>query len=266
MLHGVTVHPAPWDMSALDAFAGRTRRVDILNYFIRFEGNDHAPERDRLAELQARGITPMITWEWHHLTSFSDVYLCADGIRLWARELKAHGGPVLLRWGHEMNLPNYPWGSGCGTPDEYNAAFRWIRTVFNEEQTDNVLFVWCPNILGGPAVDFWDYYPGDEYVDWLGLDGYNWASNPWCSFTTLFNESYRRITALSRKPLMIAEWGCTSACDEGAKSTWLERAVDEAALMPQVKALVYFNNEADGEFWPLKDGEIEGYARAWSRR
>ncbi len=96
--------------------------------------------------------------------------------------------------------------------------------IFDQEGVSNVKGVWCPNV-GRPV---WDapypmnnFYPGDDYVEWIGLDGYNYAgsrSMPWCSFQEIFGSSYDEIIKLApTKPLTLAE----TASDEsgGDKAT-----------------------------------------------
>jgi beta-mannanase len=157
-----------------------------------------------------------------------------------------------------MNLPNFKWSvsPGGNTAESYVDAWRRLRSIFSSENASNVTWVWCPNVIEDKAINFSQMYPGDAYVDWLGLDGYNWAtSKPWRSFTELFDESYRAITSLSDKPLVIAEWGCTEA--GGNKGEWLESALSsEIPSMPRIKAVVYFNQNYE------EDWRIESSARA----
>ena len=105
--HGVSDHPAPWDLRHLDDFERDVgKKVAVLSYFIGFEGNEHKPEMDRLEAIAARGAIPMITWEWNQLKGLNDVIsgVYDEAARLWAVQLKQFGGPVFLRWGHEMNI------------------------------------------------------------------------------------------------------------------------------------------------------------------
>jgi hypothetical protein len=255
---GVTNHPAPWDMTALSQFEQHAGKgVAIVSYFIGYEPNN-PPERDRLAAIQAQGKVPMITWEWHqtNLAGILTGKYDADA-RLWARELKAHGGPVLLRWGHEMNGPWYPWSVGVNgnTAPQYVAAWQRLRGIFQQEGATNVQWVWSPNIIDYGVPDFTPMYPGDAYVDWVGLDGYNWATlNPWRSFTQLFQPSYTVLTALTNKPLMIAEWGSTE--QGGDKGAWLRSALatEIPTTFPRIKAVLYFNQNYQ-EDWRIESSE-----------
>jgi hypothetical protein len=262
---GVTQHPAPWDMRVLDQFERDTGRpVAIVSYFVDFAAGT-APERAWLTAIEARGAVPLITWEWTQ-TNLAGILTGAydHDAQIWAWALRDHGGPVLLRWGHEMNGPWYPWsvdGNG-NTAQQYIEAWRRLRGIFQREGATNVQWVWSPNIIDGSAPDFAPMYPGDADVDWVALDGYNWATrNPWQSFTQIFQPSYDRITALTNKPLMIAEWGSTE--QGGEKGAWLRSALTSEipSRFPRIKAVVYFNQDYR-EDWRITSSEAarRGYA------
>src|SRR5205085_4414037 len=91
----------------------------------------------------------------------------------------------------------------------------------------NVKTVWCPNTrYAGDAGAYANYYPGDAYVDYVCLDGYNWASangSPWQSFDQIYAPSYAEITALSSKPLMVGEYASTEGA-AGQKVQWIADA------------------------------------------
>lgn len=207
---------------------------------------------------------PLITWQ-PTLASLQEII---DGrwdrfIEQWARDARDYGHPLMIRWGHEMNGDWYPWSgvrngggrlTGFGNPQEpdgperYVAAYRHIHDSFEEMGASNVIWVWAPN-EGNPVGTSWNevenYYPGDEYVDWLGMDGYNWGtSRPWSrwrSFDEIFGEFYRKLSKLaSDKPIMIAEFASTE--DGGDKAQWITDAFRRIkTAYPQIKAFVWFN-------------------------
>jgi hypothetical protein len=106
-------------------------------------------------------------------------------------------------------------------------------------------------------------YPGDEVVDWLCLDGYNWGGKNWMSFSEIFRnpeyDSYARITALSDKPLMIGEMGSAEAGDGGRrKAAWITDALSvQIPSLPRIRAVIWFN-----EPWQGADFRIESSPRA----
>jgi hypothetical protein len=201
-----------------------------------------------------------------------------DHIRSWAAGAAEFGKPIFLRWGHEMNGNWYPWGganNGGGTldgfgdptkpdgPERFVAAYRHIHDIFAEAGADNVLWIWCPNApfaameqaYGGNWNAVANYYPGDEYVDWLGFDGYNWGTSAygqsfnsvWTSFDGIFAASYRELQALNaEKPMMIGEYASTE--DGGNKAAWITDAYTRIREdYPQIRAVMWFhiNKETD---------------------
>jgi beta-mannanase len=250
---GVYQHGAPWTMEPLAAFEALAERpVDIVMWY-----QDWALARNldltMLQRVVEHDACPLITWEpWDatrgaeqptfHLTRL----LAGDHdqfVETWARQLAAFGHPVLLRWGHEMNGHWYPWSVGrAGTSAaNYVESWRHLWSVFRAAGADNVQWIWSPNALAG-ARAFEPCYPGDAFVDWVGLDGYNWGGwRHWRSFSQLFDESYRRITVLTPKPLMIAETACAEAGMR--KARWITDAltVQIPRHFPRVQAVVWFN-------------------------
>src|SRR5205823_14882155 len=155
----------------------------------------------------------------------------------WARGLAAYGRPVLLRFAHEMNdQPAYPWAVGVNgnTTEDYVAAWRHVRSIFARYDTSNVSWVWNPNIVGSASASLHEttyraLYPGDDQVDWLGLDVFNtgpgldWGAPTWRSFGEILANPYQAITAVSNKPLLLPEVGCAEI--GGSKSDWITSAL-----------------------------------------
>ena len=215
------------------------------------------------------GSVPMVTWmsddytlpgypNNNSQTAFADAKIAAGAfdpfIRSWAIGLRKIGRPVLLRLDHEMNGNWYAWSPGVNgnTAAQYVAMWRHVHDLFAQEGATNVRWVWSPN-AGTP---FSSLYPGNAYVDWVGLDGYNWGRTngwtPWQSFTAVFSGSYREALALSSRPLMIAE---TSSVEIGApsgasKAAWISHALESEVSQnfPRVRALIWFDqNNGNGQ-------------------
>lgn len=154
--------------------------------------------------------------------------------------------PFLVRFAHEMNLAGSPWATGKNgnTAAGYIAAWRHVVNVFRKAGATNVQWVWSPNVDCAGACPFTQYYPGDAYVDWVALDGYNFGQAHavrWMSMKEIFQSSYNTMMKLSAKPLMIAE---TASLDSGGnKAAWITQGFvrDLPASMPQVRALVWWN-------------------------
>ena len=86
-------------------------------------------------------------------------------IRSELNTLAGYNKPMIIRFANEMNV------SAIGNdPAVYVSVFRTVADMIHEY--DNFAVVWSPNDLGGLDRDFHYYYPGDEYVDWVGVSNY----------------------------------------------------------------------------------------------
>jgi len=215
----------------------------------------------------ANGAMPMITWQPFDgaatgpQPSYALRTIIAGGhdplIRRWAHATALYGRPFYLRFAHEMNGGWYPWGTAPGnpngnTPAEYVAAWHHVHEIFVAQGAANVRWVWSPNYLGtGTTQDrYASNYPGDGYVDWVGIDVYNFGSGSpsgWMSFQSAFDSSYRALTALTQKPMMIAEIGAAQNARDDAtaghdKATWIRETFKAIpARYPLVRAVIWFN-------------------------
>ncbi len=216
----------------------------------------------RMNTVVDRGAVPMVTWEpWNPPNGVNQPQFAlrtiVNGdhdafIRSWATAAAAWGKPMFLRFGHEMNGDWYPWGVGINgnTPAEYVAAWRHIVTIFRQQHADNVSWVWSPNaaVPGRSMIPLSQFYPGDAYVNWVGLDGYNYGSthgSEWRTAEQIFGASYHELTTVTAKPIMIAE---TASTEEGGdKAAWITNSLMEQipAAMPKVRAVIWFDTNSD---------------------
>lgn len=260
----------PANLGAIqDAEAKLGKKSAIVMWYKHWGGPYSAFYAPDFEAVLNHGSVPMVTWMSDDYTlpgypnngsqtAFTDARIAAGAfdpfIRSWAHGLKQIGRPVLLRLDHEMNGNWYAWSPGVNgnTAEQYVSMWRHVHDVFTREGATNVRWVWSPN-AGTP---FSSLYPGNAYVDWVGLDGYNWGGTngwtPWQSFTSVFAASYREALALSGRPLMIAE---TSSAEMGApagtsKAAWITRALEAEVSQnfPRVRALVWFDqNNGNGQ-------------------
>lgn len=229
--------PARWEMLETDA----GRRYDIGHVF-------HAwdlaiPTPDDLMHIED-GRLLLISWNGTDTREIA-AGMHDDWIRSQARGVRDLDRRVLLRWLWEMDGNRRRAWVHSG-PD-YVAAWKHIREIFADEGALNAEWVWCPN-----EFLFWDdgdpepWYPGDENVDWLCADGYNWAesstSDEWVDFTEIFGDFYRW-AAPRGKPIMIAETGSGEG-EPGAKAEWI-RSIPELLeqQLPEIDAVVYFDKD-----------------------
>lgn len=222
--------------------------------------NDSAFDPAMLDAVADRGATPIITWaprdpdRGRNQREYS-LQKIINGrydpyIRQWARGAAAWGDPLYLRFAHEMNSSFFPWGVGVNgnSGADYVAAWRHIHDIFVQEGATNVRWVWSPlaDVPTSRAV-LEQMYPGDDYVDWLALDGYNWGTEglalaEWRTVGEIFGPFYDVLTSISDKPVMIAE--VASAEAGGSKADWIEEGLleDVPTRLPRVRAVVWFSS------------------------
>lgn len=180
-------------------------------------------------------------------------------IRSFATQVRRWGRPLLLRFAWEMNGNWFPWAEGVNgnRSGDYVRAWRHTHQIFDAVGARNVTWVWCPNVdPRGEYTSLASLYPGDRYVDWICLDGYNWGTNPvghrtgWQNFDDLYRRSYDQITALApTKPLMIGELGSTES--GGSKAAWIADTFARLHSYPKVRALLWMNDSLDEMDWRL---------------
>jgi hypothetical protein len=244
-------------VEGLEQRIGRT--LDIDHNF--YTWDDAFPTDAERWDLQA-GRIPMISWNGKGVTTENIAAGQYDGlIKERARQTKALGKPVLIRWFWEMD--GNKKAEFAGTPEEYIAAWQHIVVTFRNQGADNVSWVWCPNasaFLDGEAQKF---YPGDDFVNWTCADGYNWApgraGDDYRSFKEIFGGFYSW-AAMQKKPIMVGEFGVQER-NPGDKAQWITDAREAIKSdFPLLRAVVYFNSNKDYD-WRLttSDSAVEAF-------
>ena len=225
-------------MAETDARIGRKPAVHLTYYSW---ADDWATAPATRADL-ADGRIPLVNWEPFDVV-FDDIISgkLDSTIRARADGAKALGKRFILDFAAEMNEGE---GWGGHDPAKYIAAYRHIHDVFVARGATNVVWAWCPNVTDSPnSPQTMAYYPGDEYVDWTGVDGYNWGtSDPdfeWQSFAEVFADIYAKLAAKG-KPIIIGEMASDEA--GGSKAKWIDDVVPTLKTkFPLIKALVWFD-------------------------
>jgi mannan endo-1,4-beta-mannosidase len=179
----------------------------------------------------ARGMLPLISWEpWDYADTAPGAQTegdqpayklsnIADGrfdgyIRSWAEGVKSLRYTIAIRFAHEMNGNWYPWGMqdlNGNTPAQYVAAWRHVHDIFTQVGATNVIWIWSPNVAYPGSSPLAALYPGDQYVDWVGLSGYYGTPgmNTYESFDQIFDQTIGQLRAITAKPVVITETGGT---------------------------------------------------------
>lgn len=252
------------DLSSLadiTAFETNTQKpVSIIHVFSAWgssTGQDQFPTT-WVNTIRSNGSIPMVTWEpWKPTDSATNQpnYQLADitagtydaYITDWALDAKAWGHPLFLRFAHEMNGNWYPWSEAVNsnTSGQYILAWQHVHDIFTANNVTNITWVWCPNKNFTGSLDIDGLYPGDSYVDWTCMDGYNRGTNggnTWQTFNDLFGSTYTEIRNINdRKPMMIGEVGTVE--EGGSKAGWFTDTLGTVIpdQFPKIKAFIYFN-------------------------
>ncbi|MGH2686900.1 MAG: hypothetical protein ACRDJP_15660, partial [Actinomycetota bacterium] len=165
-----------------------------------------------------------------------------------AGRIKEFGSPVYLSFHAE---PEYSGASGAfGDAEDFRAAWVHLVTRFEELGVTNVRWVlvlmgWTFNARSDrdPAA----YWPGDDVVDAVGVDGYNWfgcsgGNQDWQTFRSIFQDPYDWIAARD-KPMILGEWGSVEdPSNPAAKAEWIAAASTWIKAHPNVKVVSYFHS------------------------
>ena len=228
-----------------DLIADTRSDLPIANFFYPWSADPLAGDLE--AQVLAAGGIPMVSW--NDRDNARVVSGAEDGrVRRIARGFAALDGPVLLRWGWEMDAESSDGGSGStGGAELYVQTWTHLRDIFREEGADNVEWVWCPNAYAfTPQADRdpTAFYPGDDQVDWLCADGYNWypSRGSWRSFSEIFSDFYAWAEQRDT-PILIGEFGVLEDPSRpDRKADWiLAMARTVVCEMPEIRGLVYFN-------------------------
>jgi len=274
----LTGEQAPWDMGAVSKFEETAgKKLSLVNFFAPFANCSASPcsfypfPTAVMENIREHGAIPVFSWSSQSIPSslnepdfqLSDVIAGTYDtyIREFAEAARDWGHPFFLRFNWEMNGAWFPWAEGANgnQSGEFVAAWRHVHDVFSSVGATNATWVWCPNV--DPDNIFQglsSLYPGDEYVDWTGLDGYNWGTNPakpdrWRSFDELYGSTYQRIVnaVAPSKPLLIGEIGSTEY--GGSKASWISAALAEIpTAYPKIRGLLWFDTYDSGMDWPIE--------------
>ena len=239
--------------------------LDLISYFALFDINDWNATAQYANVAKNNGSTLVVTWMANGYNAQELVIGKADNyIREYAKGVKGFGDEIWLRPLHEANGDWYDWGvgkSGAGNTDANVAeAFRHIVKIFKEEGVTNVKWVWTTNASNqGSGTTLTGNYPGDEYVDYISIDGYNWGKcqswSSWQTFSQVFKKAYNALANID-KPLFIAE--ISSSELGGNKAEWITDMFEHFATdFSRVFAVMWFSQskEANEGDWALNTSQ-----------
>jgi len=220
-----------------------------------------------IEDVYSQGCVLFVTWEpWNAGAKQAIDY---DGvlsgeyekyITEFAMQIKGIGEKVFIRFAHEANGNWYPWSVAKIGKEKYVAIHKYIRSIFDKVGVRNAEWVFSINWEDVPKENsFMHCYPGDEYVDFMGIDGYNWGNTQpwsrWMGFREIFTKRYNQLVRNYKKPIIISEF--SSASRGGDKATWIKEAMGEIRKMKHVKAFILFNVDKETD-WSFSSNRDDG--------
>ena len=207
-------------------------------------------------------MTPQVAWE--PTVPGADVQPTlreiADGdwdgyIDAWAQAAAEHGQPIVLRLAAEMNGNWYPWSTGINGNEaaDFIDMWRHVHGRFDAAGADNVVWLWSVNRSDNLRTDIVDYWPGEQYTDWVGISGY-WrglAGAPEPTFAAIFNQTLGEIRAITTKPILLAEVGAGTTVDAD-RVQWLTTLFEGLDQNRDIIGFVYFNDLKSGGDWRIQ--------------
>jgi hypothetical protein len=276
----LTGQEAPWDMNAVSVFSQLLGKGLSLVEFSSPMADCHKSPctfyefpTPQMEQIRAYGAIPVFSWSTSsspYQASLEDpefqlgdiiagtydrqIYEFASAAARW-------GHPFFLRFDWEMNGNWMPWSEGVNgnTSGQFVAAWHHVHDIFRAAGATNATWIWCPYVdIEGRFQSLRSLYPGNAYVDWVGLDGFNWAQNPanpqkWRNFNQIFASTYRQVTTkiAPKKPVVLPEMATGGA--PKAKAQWIRKMFELLRTdYRRIRAVIYFNKVDRGVQWPLE--------------
>lgn len=260
---GLYTEQAPFNWATYDDASTQLGSTpNVVGYF---GGWDEDFRANAVTRSWARGTLPILTWESRPIGSANDQVVESDytlpaiigdpdtGIagsyddylHQYAKDIVATGLPLGIRLDHEMNGVWYPWAETDGQGNsinsnrvgDYVSMWQHVHDIFAAEgANDLVVWIWAPNIINNlPAThqpaEFLDgLYPGDDYVDWVGLSGYlrpPYKAENDATFEYTFDASLDELRRITDKPIFLAEIAASET--GGYKAAWVTSLFESLA-------------------------------------
>jgi beta-mannanase len=266
---------APWSTPTWDTFETHTGKPASIVHFGQPAPWNQAFSPKALDETIKRRAIPLMDMDPDGGTLASIASKSKDSyFEEWATDVAKYGKPFFFRWSWEMNGQWFkPYGpESAASPELYVKVWRHIYNIAKSKGANNITWVWCPNVTFEGSTPLSLLYPGDAYVDWTCMDGYNRGNNPinpegWKTFSTVFSQTYNELLSIApSKPIMIGEVGSTEASNfsPNNKAGWIANGLGNTlpTAFPKVEAVLWFNwnhPEASGQRW---DWQIESSTAA----
>jgi mannan endo-1,4-beta-mannosidase len=243
--------PPAWaPVSGFTAAAGA--QPNLVGYF---SGWAEPFQASYARTLHQHGVIPFVQID----PTFASVDGIADGdydsyLRAYADSVRDFGHAVVIGFGHEMNAPWYSWGYGHTPPATFVAAWKHIVNLFRRQGADNVTWLWTINADErgtGPIQDWW---PGDSYVTWVGIDGFYYR--PSDTFGRVFGPTIRQVHAMTGKPVLLSETAVGPDAGQFAKIGDLFTGMRQDKALGLVWFDIRQHDGVDHQDWRIEGSQV----------
>lgn len=261
-LYGVHTPLAPFNFGGVDEITTLAGKAPNTVTFFQTFSQEYPSTA--IANAWSRQMLPVLTLEpiVEHSTSGQPLLRDITGgswdayLTRWALAAKAQGLPIALRFAQEMNGSWYSWSEGLhgNRPGDYVKAWRHVHDLFESAGATNVIWVWSVNRVDNlPLKSLSRVYPGDDYVDWVGMSGYlrdtNDGSPP--TFATTFDRTLAELGKVAPdKLVLLTEVGAGTS--EANRVAWMQSFFDALLAHPEIIGFSWFNDFKSGGDWRIQ--------------
>jgi hypothetical protein len=259
-LYGVHTQQAPFAMHEVDQFAAAAGKVP--NTVLFFTNFSRGFPVDAVNNAWDAGILPMVTFEPIVENSTDGQPLLRDitngewdaYFTEWATAAQANGKPIAFRFAQEMNGNWYTWSDGRfgNANGDFVAAWRHIHDIFESVGADQVLWVWSVNRVNAlPDPSLARVYPGDGYVDWVGVSGYYREASSAPTFDATFSATLAELRRVApSKLVMLTEVGAGTT--EANRVAWIQSFFAGLLDHQEIVGFNWFNDFKSGGDWQIQ--------------
>lgn len=258
---GVFTSRGPADLTEYDGFVAAAGRQPQVMMFAQGWAVAKTFDRQPFDRITNRGMLPVLAWEpWNFRAEskqdrqrgnqpeyrLSKITGGAydDYVKAWAAGVKSLGYPVAIRFAHEMNGYWYPWceSANGNRKGDYVAAWRHVHDLFEAAGARNVIWVWSPNVAYDGSTPLQQLYPGDDYVDWVGLSGYYGTGGleEYQTFDQIYRKTLTAVAAITKRPVVVTEVAATDAA--GRKAEWITDLLRRLPKHPEIIGFLWYES------------------------
>jgi hypothetical protein len=244
---GAALDQAPHSMTPVTTYTTMVgKQPNLLEYYAQWGAGFDA---SGVRQAWQHGALTLMSWEPFH-TSFTDIAAGKDDayLKQYAAAVRKLNLPVVMDFADEFNGNWETWGASHITPAQFVAAWRHIHDVFVQVGAGTVIWAWSPNIVNPvKSVALKPYYPGDSYVDWVGMVGY-FTVNADNAFSSVFGPTMTEVRTFTHRPFIIIE----TASEPGQRRRAdVKNLFDGVADRSDVLGFIWFNYRKKAD-WRLE--------------